>query len=157
MKEELLKYSQQEILRALSQTPDAAIEKEIDDLVEEIASAKVAVDTAVQKMLLAAITLRDKVRRTRSDTGSYNRLIYANAYMRLAGAFTQGLKRIGPMERVLARVKGEQEEARLQEVREEKRAQEAAKKRKAVQYSASEDAFDELYRDVVQEENSDAE
>jgi len=156
MKEDLLKHSQREILRALSQTPDLAIEKEIEDLVEAIASAKVAVDTAVQKMLLASITLRDKVRRTRSDTGSYNRLIYANAHMRLAGAFTQGLKRIGPMERVLDRVKAEQEEVRLQGILDDKRAQEHAKRRKA-QYSASEDAFDELYRDVVQEETSDGE
>lgn len=126
------------------------VEKEIDELVAQVKEARLSADESIGRLFDASNALRDKVRRTRTaSTNSH--LIFANAYIRLAAAFAQGLKRLVSTDRILVRAKSEQEEAARLENREEQARLAAIKAKKQTEklMQHSDNAFDELYGEVV--------
>jgi uncharacterized protein YgbK (DUF1537 family) len=144
------KKQAEEALRAATQKSAEESEKEIEDLIQQVLTARTEVETAVLKLSTASLALRDRVRRFRTDVGTQNRLVFANAYMRLSAAFAQGVKRVSTMNRMLDRVKVEQEEARRHEHDEAqwKLAREA-KKQATKLVEPSESAFDDVYGEVI--------
>jgi hypothetical protein len=101
--------------------------------------------------------LRTKSRRFLADEGTSNYIMFANAHLRLAGALTQGIRRTASTDRVLEVGQAERDEARRRDET-EREWREARQKTKASNdlVLTSDDAFDEIYGDVVAEEVSNA-
>jgi hypothetical protein len=144
------KLDQKEILAALVKAaPPPNNEKEIDELVERVQEARKTADESISRLYEVSNELREKVRRA-STAGAHSHMIFANAYIRLAAAFAQGLKRLVSTDRILVRAKSEQDEAAREERQEQaQNAARKAKKQTEKLVQPSESAFDELYGEVI--------
>lgn len=118
-------------------------------VIARIHKARQDIEDAALRMHEAASELRDLSRRNFDETsGAY--INFASAHLRLAGAMVQGSKRTASMDRLLKNARREQEEARVRED-EHRRQQEVRAHEKYVQKLSlpSDDAFDELYGEIV--------
>ena len=136
------------ILAALT-AQQPANEKDIDELVLRVQEARKSADEAISKLFEVSSELREKVRMA-PTAGAHSHMIFANAYIRLAAAFAQGLKRLVSTDRLLVRAKSEQEEAARDEAQQKARDDvRRAKKQADKLVQRSDSAFDELYGDVI--------
>lgn len=123
-------------------------EKESEELVQQIQSARKEVEDASLRLQELASTLRSKTRRNPEGSNGY--LLFANAHIRLAGALHQGTRRTASVDRVIRIAQVEQEEVRRREAHEEQARKVQDNRRQIAKLSLpSEDAFDELYGEVV--------
>lgn len=124
-------------------------EREIAGLVAQMKEAQQEVDTALSKLAYLSGELRGRAQRYPTES-SRSYLVYANAHLRFAGAATQGMKRTAATSRLLDRAKAEQEEQKRREQLDKER-QEAREKKAEIQRlsTPTEDAFSELYSEVV--------
>jgi len=143
---------QQRALESRQQREEAA-----EDLVRRIQEAREDLNTRSTHLAALSDELRTMARRS-LDEGSNGYIMFANAHLRLAGAFTQGLRRtVGSTDRVLKRSQTDKEEAaRREEATRQRR--ESRDHRKAVNKLTlpTDDAFEELYGEFVGPEVNDA-
>lgn len=122
-----------------------------EDLVQKIQDTREEILAKVSHLHALSTELHGNSRRFMADEGSGDYILFAVAHIRLAGALHQGLRRTASTDRILrARQNDQQEETRIREEA-DRRAKEFRETRKAVQKLTltSDDAFDELYGDVV--------
>ena len=136
-------------LEALRQRAEEANEREVETLIGQIKEARQEVETALSRLTYLSDEMRSRARRSPAD-GSSSLVVFANAHLRFAGAASQGMKRTASMDRVLERAKAEKEEAHRRESQERQWA-EARRAQKQVEKLVlpTDDAFDELYVEVV--------
>lgn len=118
-------------------------------IIVRIHKARQDCEDAALRMHEAASELRDISRRNFDESsGAY--INFASAHLRLAGAMVQGSKRTASMDRLLKNARREQEEARVRE-EDHRRQQEVRAHEKLVHNLGlpSDDAFDELYGEIV--------
>jgi hypothetical protein len=124
-------------------------QKQETAIVQQIQEARKDVESSVKKLHDLSLALRSKTRRS-LDGGSSGYLVFANAHLRLAGALTQGVKRAASMDRVLKRAQSEQEETRRRAKEDRQRREDRAYQKQLQQLQQpSEDAFEQLYGEVV--------
>ena len=126
---------------------------ESEELVRRIQGVREELLTKVTELQELSTELRVKSRRFVADDGSNSYIMFANAHLRLAGALNQGLRRTGSTDRVLKIGKEEREEARRREEADIAR-RESRERTKAVNdlIAFSDNSFDELYGEIVGEE-----
>jgi hypothetical protein len=127
-------------------------EEAAETLVRDIQAAREEITSNIDRLYRLAIELRTMSRRS-LDEGAQSYIMFANAHMRLAGALNQGVKRTGSTDRVLKIGQAEREDARRRDEALRQKT-EARENRKAIDklMLTSDDAFDEIYGDVVQPE-----
>jgi hypothetical protein len=136
-------------LEALRQRTEEANEKEVQSLISQIKESRQEIETNLAKLGGLADELRTRSRRIANDS-SASHVIFATAHLRFAGAAAQGIKRTVAMDRMLDRAQAGIEEARRREEQETRwRAERAARKKVEELVQPNEDAFDELYGEVV--------
>jgi len=120
-------------------------EKQADEIIQEMATSREAIEKEVLKLAQLSMKLRTHVTRRRNAlTTGY--LAFSNAYMRICGALNQGLKRTATMGRVLTTAKGERDEAKLRDAREEDRRKMHAQEREIEKLSLpADDDFELVY------------
>ncbi len=129
-------------------------------LVETIKKARADIESAVSRLQTATLELRSVTRRNFDESAS-SVLVFSNAHLRLCGAMTQAMHRTASMDRVLARAERDREEARVreQEFRRQQEAQAQAKEHSRLIEQLkvpTEDDFDALYGEILNEEGRDA-
>ena len=140
-------------LEMLRQRAEEANDRELETLIGQIKEARQEVSTALSKLVGLADDMRNRARRSPGQ-GSSSMVTFASAHLRFAGAARQGMTRTASMDRVLERAKTEKEEAKRREAQEHLWA-EARKARNQAQKQVdrlvlpTDDAFDELYGEVV--------
>lgn len=128
-------------------------EREVEALIQKVREAKSEVMEKLLALGTCADALRQHGRRNHTDM-SGALIMFATAHMRIAGAAIQGIRRTGPVDRVVDRAKSERTEAiRFEEerlVRENARkAREKAQRQvDRLTFPVDNDAIDELYGEV---------
>lgn len=144
-----LEASKLEQLEDLRKRSEEANERETEALIEEVKKLRQESETTLAKLAAAAEALRAKSRRIQNASSS-SLVIFATAHLRFAGAAIQGMKRTTSMDRMIDRAKANKEEEARREEQERRWAEERAAKKKIQEMVApSDDAFDELYGEVV--------
>lgn len=126
-------------------------EEMAEGLVRDIQAAREDLTSAIDRLYRLAVELRTLTRRS-LDEGAQSYIMFANAHMRLAGALNQGVKRTGSTDRILKIGQTEREDARRREESLRQRA-EVKEHQKAIDklVLTSDDAFDEIYGEIVQQ------
>ncbi len=128
-------------------------EREVEELIQKIREAK---SEAMEKLLAlgtCAEALRQHVRRNPTDMSSAL-IMFATAHMRIAGASIQGIRRTGPIDRVVDRAKSDRiedirlEEERLKRENSRKAREKAQQQVDRLTFPVDNDAIDELYGEV---------
>jgi len=125
-------------------------EEAAENLVRDIQAVREDLTSNIDRLYRLAIELRTLTRRS-LDEGAQSYIMFANAHMRLAGALGQGVKRTGSTDRVLKIGQAEREDARRRDEVQRQKAEDR-ERRKVIDklVLTSDDAFDEIYGDVVQ-------
>ncbi len=113
-----------------------------DQIVEEIAKLKEAIGVSAQKIVDLSKSLHSQTRRASTDANTSAYITYSNAWMRFAGALSQGLKRTEMTDRMLKRTK-EETDRQAQEVA-KKAAVAKQKELKAIKLAAQKAPFGDL-------------
>lgn len=127
-------------------------EEVAEGLVRDIRAAREDLTSNIDRLYRLAVELRTLTRRS-LDEGAQSYIMFANAHMRLAGALGQGVKRTGSTDRILKIGQTEREDARRREEVLRQRS-DAKEHQKAIDklMLTSDDAFDEVYGEVVQQQ-----
>lgn len=132
---------------------------EMDAVVAEIRQLRQTADDLALQLVTKSEHLR-KLARVNPDEGASHYLVFANAHLRVAGALGQGVRRTASIDRVLATAAEEREQAQQREAENEARreARERAREQeKALERHLTipqEDAFDELYGEMLEGEDA---
>ena len=128
---------------------------EMDAVVAEIRQLRKDADDLVLSLVTKSEQLR-KLARTNPDEGASHYLVFANAHLRVAGALGQGFRRTASMDRVLATAEEERQQAQQREAEREahrqadERARQNSRELERHLTIPQEDAFDELYGDILE-------
>lgn len=140
-------------LEAMRRGAEESNEREVAMILGEIREARKEVEAALSKLTSLSDDLRTRSRRIPTDAAS-SLVVFANAHLRFAGAATQGMKRTSAMDRILDRAEAQKAEAKRREeqiarwAEARKIARETEKKVQKL-ILPPDDAFDELYSEVV--------
>lgn len=117
-------------------------------MIGQIKEARKDVESALTKLTYLSDEMRSRARRSPETSSSL--VVFANAHLRFASAATQGMRRTSSMDRVLDRAKAEKEENQRREAQERQWAESRrAQKQVERMILPTDDAFDELYGEVV--------
>ena len=136
-------------LEALRKRAEEVNEQEVQTLIEQIKAARQEIENSLSRLIGLSDDLRTRSRRI-PNASSSSHVIFATAHLRFAGAATQGMKRTAAMDRMIDRAKADLEEAARREEQEAKwMAERAARKKVEKLTLPTDDAFDEVYAEVV--------
>lgn len=134
-------------VRLQEEEQDQRHEAEAQKILKSMEDLRLDIEQKVSQMAEWSNKLRSHALRRRGDlTSGY--LAYSNAYARICGALSQGLRRTASVARVLEAAKVSQEENRRWEERRESKAQRTVVEKLSL---PSSDDFDQVYGDSVPE------
>lgn len=134
-------------VRLQEEEQDQRHEAEAQKILKNMEDLRLDIEQKVSQMAEWSNKLRSHALRRRGDlTSGY--LAYSNAYARICGALSQGLRRTASVARVLEAAKVSQEENRRWEERRESKAQRTVVEKLSL---PSSDDFDQVYGDSVPE------
>jgi len=113
-----------------------------------VREARDEVETSLRKLQEVSARLRQFVRRAPSDEGSSQITAFANAHLRLTAALGSGIRRTASMDRLIDAAEAERQEAQRQVAQREERRERAQAERR-LQLPEPEDAFEELYGEMI--------
>lgn len=135
-------------LEALRKRAEEANSRDVETLIEQIKEARRDVESSLAKLTHLADEMRSRARRNPESSSSL--VVFANAHLRFAMAASQGMKRTSSMDRVIDRAKAEKEEIQRRDAQDRKwSASRKAQKQVERAILPTDDAFDELYGEVV--------
>lgn len=120
-------------------------------MVERVKKAREEVEAAVAKLQQASSDLRNFARRNPEESAT-SYLVFANAHLRVTGAFTSGLRRTASIDRVLNRAQAA-EQAQRRRAEDEQRRLEARNHEREVRRltlpTTDHDALAEVYGEML--------
>lgn len=130
-------------------------QEEVQGLVKEVRDARAEVVEANLRLQQASAKLRQVARRSDDETAP-QLLVFANAHLRMTGAFAGGIRRASTVDRLLENAEVERRERREELEREVVRQEQEDRRRQRSKANLTlpdpEDAFDEIYGGIVDAE-----